>query len=78
MLEGIKANDVKPVVKFINYTQNLIQKAPALNYYIELVNAYHIIGETELRDKLLQEAIDTYEGNSRLKRMELKFQPKRK
>lgn len=77
MVEGVKAHDAKPVVEFIKHTEVMLQKVPALNYYIELVNAYHIIGQTELRNKRLQEALDTYEGNSRLKKMEFKFQLER-
>ncbi|MGB0203590.1 MAG: Wzy polymerase domain-containing protein [Neptuniibacter sp.] len=77
MIEGIKEKKPEPVVEFINFTENLIQKVPAINYYIELVNAYNIIGQTELRDRLLKEALDTYEGNRRLSMLKQKFQPQK-
>ncbi|MGH1432276.1 MAG: Wzy polymerase domain-containing protein [Neptuniibacter sp.] len=66
MLEGLKNKEALPVLELINYTELLLETNPALMYYIELINAYNILGETEKRDQKLQEALNTYESNQKL------------
>jgi len=74
MLEGLKTQDAKPVVDFINYTENLIITAPAEHYYAELINAYNVLGETERRDKRLQDALGIYEASRRLLHLQKRFE----
>jgi len=66
MIEGLKNKEVKPVIQLIHYTEQLVETTPAVNYYIELVNAYNIIGKAEHRNYWLNEAISIYEKNPRL------------
>ena len=66
MLEGLKNKEARPISEFISYTEKLLRTTPALNYYIDLVNAYNVLGQSELRDQRLQEALGIYESNKQL------------
>lgn len=74
MIDGINKGDIQPTFEFIGYTENLLQKIPAENYYLLLIEAYHIIGKAKARDKLLEEALYIYETSSRLKLLRQKYQ----
>jgi len=81
MIEGLKTRQAEPVLELINYTEMLLVTNPAVMYYIELINAYNILGETELRDQKLEEALATYESHQKLlylkQKIELKESEKR-
>ncbi|MFY0675929.1 MAG: O-antigen ligase C-terminal domain-containing protein [Neptuniibacter sp.] len=66
MIEGLKNQEAKPIIELINYTEHLVKTTPAVNYYIELINAYNVLGQPELRDQRLQEALGIYESNKQL------------
>lgn len=76
MLEGLKNKEALPVLELINYTELLLETNPALMYYIELINLYNILGETELRDQKLEEALATYESNQKLLYLKQKIELK--
>lgn len=76
MIEGFKNRDAQPVVELINHTELLLETSPAVMYYIELINAYNILGETELRDQKLEEALATYESNQKLLYLKQKIELK--
>lgn len=66
MDEGLKNKEVQPVVDLINYLEAVLKTTPDVHYYIMLINAYSILGETELRDQRLQQALGIYEANKDL------------
>lgn len=69
MVEGLKSRNAIPVIEFISHVEMLLKTTPAINYYIDLINAYNILGETNQRDYWLKEAMDIYEEDSRLEKM---------
>jgi hypothetical protein len=67
--EAIKNRDLQTIYDFINYTEALLQRTPAQDYYASLISAYHVIGQHERRDQLIKEATSIYEQDPLLTKL---------
>ncbi|WP_420597648.1 Wzy polymerase domain-containing protein [Neptuniibacter sp.] len=74
MYEGLERKEARPVSEFISYTEGLLKRTPALKYYVDLINAYNILGEKNKRDQYLEDALGIYEENKHLLAMKEKIE----
>ncbi|WP_435793723.1 Wzy polymerase domain-containing protein [Neptuniibacter pectenicola] len=60
MLIGISENNTKPAQDYINWAKNSLTTTPAIVTYRDLAIAYDIVGNTEERDAVLDQALRTF------------------